>query len=392
MVTKTLFPEVRPTLDLNFTRSKSVDPRITFTRVSTATRVNKFGRIEIVPSNVPRIGYDPTTLECKGLLIEESRTNLLTYSEQFDNSAWIKRGSVSVVANATVSPDGAVTADLISGIISGAGGDIYRYLVTTASSALSATIYIKKVTKSGTLLLANARNRTNGQYSINLGLVGDGWQRITATHPAVTVVVPFASDLNGYTGFHIRTENPVPLSFYIWGAQLEQGAFPTSYIPTTNAAATRAADVATMTGANFSSWYSQSEGTVFWEGSSLSPLTPSESVAAGKYPGAWVITGGTSQSNLNWYGAGADLSICGTYANQGTTTPFIVHRHALGVAPVGGQSASAIDGGIAVNKPGNTFGTNHNQLKLGVNLNGHLRRIAFYPKRLSNTELQSLTA
>jgi hypothetical protein len=71
----------------DFANSQTVDPRITFTRASSATRVNSSGTIVTASTDVARIDYDPVTLACKGLLFEEARTNLLTYSEQFDNAA-----------------------------------------------------------------------------------------------------------------------------------------------------------------------------------------------------------------------------------------------------------------------------------------------------------------
>jgi len=103
------FPSTRPSLNLNFARSQKLDPRITFTRTSSATRVNSDGLIEVVPANSPRFDFDPVTGECLGLLIEEQRTNLWNNSNDF--TVWTKQtsgaGSVGIaVTNATLSPDG----------------------------------------------------------------------------------------------------------------------------------------------------------------------------------------------------------------------------------------------------------------------------------------------
>ena len=108
------YPIIRPSLTLDFANSQIFDPRITFTRASSGTRTNERGLIESLASGVPRIDFDPVTLACKGLLVEEQRTNLLTYSEQFDNAAWAKVGTCAVSANAISAPDGTVSADLIS--------------------------------------------------------------------------------------------------------------------------------------------------------------------------------------------------------------------------------------------------------------------------------------
>ena len=82
------FPTVSPTLNLNFAAAGRLDSRVTFTRSSTATYTNQIGLIQSAAVNEPRFDYDPVTLAARGLLVEESRTNLLTYSEQFDNAAW----------------------------------------------------------------------------------------------------------------------------------------------------------------------------------------------------------------------------------------------------------------------------------------------------------------
>jgi hypothetical protein len=124
-LTSSSYPTVRPSLNLDFANSQSVDPRITFTRASTATRVNANGLIEVVASNSPRIDFDPATQVCKGLLIEEQRTNLLTYSENFDNAAWGKQ-SVTVNANAAIAPDGTLTADKLIESTTNAVHYVYR--------------------------------------------------------------------------------------------------------------------------------------------------------------------------------------------------------------------------------------------------------------------------
>ena len=96
-------------LNLNFTTG-TLDSRITFTRSTTGSYYNSAGVLSTAAINAPRFDYDPVTLESVGLLIEESRTNLLTYSEQFDNAVWTK-SNASITANAIIAPDGTLTAD-----------------------------------------------------------------------------------------------------------------------------------------------------------------------------------------------------------------------------------------------------------------------------------------
>ena len=112
------FPNTRPSLNLNFARSKTLDPRITFSRPQTGngvTYVDEDGLIKYASADEPRFDHDPETGECLGLLIEESRQNLLLRSEEFDNGYWnIENASGSASkgsANIIAAPDGTVTGD-----------------------------------------------------------------------------------------------------------------------------------------------------------------------------------------------------------------------------------------------------------------------------------------
>ena len=94
------FPEVRPTLNLNFARSKTLDPRITFTRASTGTYVGSDGLIKTAVADEARFDHDPETGESLGLLIEGSRTNLINYSEDF--SLWETQQNSTISLNSII--------------------------------------------------------------------------------------------------------------------------------------------------------------------------------------------------------------------------------------------------------------------------------------------------
>ena len=246
-------PDIRPSLLLDFANSQTVDPRITFTRDSTATRTNARQLIEIVSANTPRIDYDPVTGQCKGLLIEESRTNLLTYSEQFDNAAWVKAGA-TVAPNATIAPDGTITADKLVEDIANSQHFVSSSC-TTSSGAITASVFVKAAGR--TAVQVNIYNGTDTVYcrfdinsgtfitsaTVNQGTnyssatssatnVGNGWYRVSI---GVTSSVGSASTSLGvycYNSTSTYTGDGTS-GLYIWGAQLEAGAFPTSYIPST---------------------------------------------------------------------------------------------------------------------------------------------------------------
>ncbi len=259
-----------------------------YTATTTAPITNYVPQLLTAQNNVPRFDHTPTTGESLGLLIEESRTNALTYSEDFADAAWSKN-ALSVTSNVGVAPDGTLTADLCvpdataaahffrSTISQGSGVDSARSLYVKAAgykylgigrNANDATDPIIFDVLAGTIVQQSAGDTFTGSITA----VGNGWYRIntqysgtlaTARAPRYYVLpnditFPYENDDtstgDGYSGI------------LVWGAQLEAGAFPTSYIPTVAASATRSADAASMTGTNFSSWYDAAEGTMYYEG------------------------------------------------------------------------------------------------------------------------------
>lgn len=240
---------------------------LSVTRATTATRVNSSGLIESVATNVPRLDYTNST--CPSILVEPQRTNLLSYSEQFDNAYWSKTNMV-IVANDTTAPDGSTTADRATASSYPSTSITKTNLLTAAS--YTSSIYVKANTVStfridlvtaGFALGSNcifnlttlATTITN--YGSTTGStakiqnVGNGWYRCSLTISATAVVYfnQFYPAANG--------------SVYIWGAQLEAGSYATSYIPTVASSVTRNADVISKTG--ISSLIGQTEGTIFVE-------------------------------------------------------------------------------------------------------------------------------
>jgi hypothetical protein len=221
---------------------------VTFTgRSSTATYIGSDGLLKTAASGVARYSYNPLNLSvAPALLIEEQRTNLLTYSEQFDNAAWAKINA-TVTANATTAPDGTLTADkLVEDTTASSGHSIYEVLSLTATT-MSLFVYAKAAGRSWLVLnlwdgaanhgrffdVANGvigattlGNPTSGEITS----VGNGWYKctITCTCAAVpgnaSIFVSTGDGVINYTGDGTS-------GLYIWGAQLEPGSFPSSYIP-----------------------------------------------------------------------------------------------------------------------------------------------------------------
>jgi hypothetical protein len=387
---------------LDFT-NPVLDPRITFSRGTGATRVNASGFIEVVGNTTPRFDYDPVTLAPRGLLIEEARTNLLLRSQEFNDAAYTN-SNVTVTANATAAPDGTTTADLLAAA-STASVNLQQSSAVAATSA-TYSIFVKKGSGATQANAFRLRNTTTATTLVEITIDYDTGVLTYVTGSTGAVAVKFANgwwrvSLSATTGITsgdtIRCDqcfvgaSTVGHSAYVWGAQLEAGAFATSYIPTVASTVSRSADVALMTGTNFSSWYNQTEGTFVAEAS-----TPVAQAVAGRILEA---SAGTSSRvvdlsvvigpNLQMYNGTTAFNAVGTVA---LNTPFKAagaYRTAnYGVVLNGGTATTNTDALV------NTA----NALQIGRfntasnYFNGHIRAIAYYNTRLPNTQLQTLTA
>jgi hypothetical protein len=205
----------------------TTDGQLTFTRASTATRVNASGLIETVASGVPRLDYLGST--CPKLLLEPQRTNLFKYSEQFDESFWTKSGT-TLTPNTTISPDGTQNADTMTTTASTS-----RLIDTSVYGAgtYTGSLYVKRLTGNDNFQF---RFVVDGSNQIQNFDVTSEWQRFTLT-------VTAASELRD---LQFRSSAAGTGTFAIWGAQLEAGAYPTSYVKTEAAAVTRLADSAIL--------------------------------------------------------------------------------------------------------------------------------------------------
>ena len=220
--------------------------------------------------NQPRFDCNPTTGESLGFLIEEQRTNLFTYSSQFDDSGWSKSAS-TVTANTVIAPDGTLSGDTLIEDATNAQHFISK-VGSIQSGSVTLSIYAKAAgrdwiriqTYSGVMAWFNISTGVLGTVqsgcTATITSVGNGWYRCAATVTYVNqtnyVFLANADGVTSYTGNGFS-------GVHIWGAQLEAGSFATSYIATTSASATRTTDLAIMDGANFNSWYNRAQGTLY---------------------------------------------------------------------------------------------------------------------------------
>jgi len=211
----------------------------------------------------PRFDYDPVTLAAKGILVEEQRVNLLLRSEQYDNATWQKStGGVasapSITADFGTSPDGTNNADRAQFALNGGTTSTDRSLLSQTVTIVNATSYTFSVwlrSLSGTVAMGIGCDGVAGNTPIT---VTSTWQRFTLTGTSTgTSGLAWLQLRGGQTPTQANAADVL-----VYGAQLEAGAFATSYIPTIASTVTRSADVATITGSLFSQWYAQPEGTI----------------------------------------------------------------------------------------------------------------------------------
>lgn len=402
-------------------------------RSSTATYYNSAGVLSTAASGAARTTYNPGNLTAAPkLLVEAAATNLMLYSEQLDNAAWTKTNT-TITVNAIVSPDGATTADKV---VENSTATVQHLLslsgvAVTNGTAYAFSVYAKNAGWSSFFLQLGAGgaaaefNFNTGVATTSLGAtfasmvyVGNGWYRCSVMGVAnasqnmyiYKTAAPYTGD--GTSGV------------YLWGFQLEAGYGATSYIPTTSAAVTRAADtvstvagtraadvysaptvtraadVVAITGSNFSSWYRQDQGSLFcsWTIPDTTSNTDSNHqvvrlLSSLANPTISARMGYSSYRGLRYYaqdgGGTFEYTIEGV-ANTGTSGVFAMAWSGTNDFAVSENGATAL-----VDSTGSiTDFTAVDGLQIGGSnggMNGTIRKLAYYPTRITNAQLQAIT-
>lgn len=394
------YPTVRPSLTLDFQKSKQLDPRISFSRSSSATYVEG-GVVKYADEHQARF-------EEEGLLIEESRTNIFDQSE--DVEAW-SSGLWTKTNNVAISPDGTQTAgSLVPNI--GTTSQASGRTVTQSAGNHVCSVFAKpngltalKLRFSGSSYQAffnltgngSVASQSNGTASISKR--PDGWYK------CVFVINDSVGETAAWQLGHNDNSNVDGTNgFYIWGMQVEAGTFPTSYIPTSGSTVTRSQDIAQITGDNFNSWYNQSEGTLYYQYSAIGGnqfLSPASIRASNSQDaqswGYWMYTGGSQYRVPNAGQRKSPNEVVFLADGNAFTSTIMGQSYKVAVGHDNSTLSACLEGYSVQSRTITSLPT-MTQFSIGFIKNnsnnkytGHIARIAYYSRRLTNLKLETLT-
>jgi hypothetical protein len=371
-----------PSLDLPFADCQSLvdivsgQQLITFTRAYEAIFTGPDGLLKTAGNGVPVFDHAPIIRACLGLRIEEQRINRLVHNRDLTQAAWVATNITP--AKDQIGADG--VSNSASSITSTAGNGTILQTITSASAARATSTYVKRITGSGAVEMTQ-----NG---------GTTWTAVTVTGDWTRVQIPTATVTNPVVGFRIVASGDAIAVDYV---QCEDGADITSPIATGAGTATRSADVASITGSNFSSWYRQDEGTMH------AAFTIGYASNFPNFPNVYDFNSGANTNRITLLGLqnGRSISVGITSSNVGQL-----------------DFAAFTAGSASENRTAHSFGTNSSQLAangaligstdttvtmpVGINeldigvgfgqqFTGTIRRLTYWPHRLPNYLLQELT-
>ena len=412
-------------LDLQFATDKTLvarkGPTPTFTRASAATFVGSDGLIQSAAVNAPRFDHDPVTLASKGLLIEESRTNIMLRSQDFSNVAWTKSNS-TISGTLYTDPSGTSTANEFVEDILLAGHTCQQSAGTaTIGTTYTFSVFVKRKDTSNQFLLIGATNLvaasfmsinlTNGVTATGIGSPAapinvsstaypNGWYRVqfsvvATSAAAITLDIRLSRDgtwaNRSYLGDGVQ-------SSLIWGAQVEAGSFPTSYIPTVASSVVRSADVCSISGSNFTGFWNQSAGTLV-ETFEASPNTNTTYASASNgniVQNSLHLDNDTGLMRAVYYSGSAivatlDLGSVGTVGTVNTiATAYSVNDFAA--SRNGGTVVTDTSGAVPASLSQINIGTDErSQTPTSFYSNRCIKSLRYYKKRLANAKLQTLS-
>jgi hypothetical protein len=377
-----------------------------------------------VSSLMPRFDYNPSTLAAQGLLIEESRTNSIRNNTMVGAVAgtpgtfptnWVTigggLGTLTQQIVGTGTSNGITYIDVkISGTTSttsfGIQFESFTQIAALSGQTWTGSFWVSRVAGSNTnLTRIDIRVHERDAGGASLAATGvDLLPSLSTTLTRNTVTRTMASASTAFVTsdvlFVFNSGAAIDITLRIGLPQLEQGAFATSVIPTTTTALTRSADVASVN--TLSPWYNASAGTLFAEynipfaltsgansrlatllgagGAAVDELPLFIAQASGRAASANAFTGGVNAGRID-----ALVSFTANTSNKAAYAYASNDRSVTtsGSSPTISTAAYTIPTVTTLRLGQDGGGTN--------NINGYLRRITYYPRRLSNADLQTIT-
>jgi hypothetical protein len=418
-----LYPTVRPTLSFDFVNAGVLDPSVTFTRPTSATYFDETGILRVANPNTPRFDYNPSTLAPLGFLIEESRTNSIRNNTMVGAVAGTPG---TLPTNWNVANLGTLTSQVVG---TGTSNGI-NYIDFRLSGTTSTTQFSLRLEPNGTAAIPALNGQTwtgsawlalVGGSTTNISQVGQSgllWDAggaflgggyagpLTPSSIATNLTRFTASGTNAIVGtafiqpqiyLVFASGVTIDITLRIGLPQLEQGAFATSVIPTSTTALTRSQDRAVVN--TLAPWFNSVAGTIYAEFSLTLPVSGGNQFLARFSDNSYnnsivdnVALGGGAQLATASGGVFDGTASAAGVITANTTTKFAGAYATNDLAASRDGGAVATDN-TAIIPSGLTrfdLGSDHvgaNNVKAG-----YLRRITYYPVRLSNAQLQNLTA
>ena len=363
--------------------------------------------------DVPRLTYQNGGGGCPSLLLEPQRTNLVSYSEQFDNAAWNKTTyPITITANQTTSPSGYLDADLLTPTAASSRHAVGQTTIAATSGVVYTISAFFKKGGSQYVVLTDAgdtawhivtadldsgtiTNQTNATGTITD--YGNGWYRVTCTFTRSVTSNIFvylgASSVSNATS--LPTFNNVTLTTYAWGVQVEAGSYATSYIPTTSSSATRVEDTCFKTG--ISSLIGQTEGVIFAD---ITPQIFNDSAyqtVAIIYPSAglggtyvhFYKNLGTKTLFFEVWNATSQCGLSYTMANNTRYKVAAVYKNNDFALYVNGVQVGSDTSGTVASVTYSTLEIGYDSFNANPQMS--LSEFVLFPTRLTNSEIAQLT-
>ena len=362
--------------------------------------------LQTAASGLARFDHDPVTGESKGLLIEEARTNLIKYSGDLNAATantghgWIFGSTLSsffsYIPAQKIAPDGTQTGvEFVSTASTSEGLFLRSSGISFGAATYTASMWVYVPTQTGVNNWGMAVDFGDTETTtVDNVTLFDQWHRISVT---VTT-----SATRNFVDFNIRRNNISPANsdffkFYVWGAQVEAGSFPTSYIPTSGSTVTRAAEYASITGSEFTSLFNNGEGTVLYSGYGTPATTGNRRMftindnATGTSfdPALYADRDGTNIRLISYNGSDVNVLTVSENPNslQGLNLSIGYKQDDLALSVNGSAVATDNSATIVRNVVAFHFGST-------ISTNGWcspIKKLAIYPKRLPNATLQAMT-